>query len=402
MDNKSKDLLLNTQHIIDFVSYYNQRNNRQSKYINTKSFSTITFNDMEYLILNFISDTFSFSYPKLNKINKMKAKKNRDIFIFPCEEQLLLKYINFVLTDGIVSMHPQCFSFQRGKPIKLAIKYIRKAPIEGLACIKIDITNYFNSIPINQENEWLTKPLHEYPTLSSRIQHFLCENKVIYNHSVIQMQSKGVMAGMPLSPFLSNLYLREFDHQMALDFVAYARYSDDMVFFCKEDEVERRLNEIVSILNGYGLAINETKTKIFGPNEPFDFLGLKFDGDKIDLSDGTILKMKGKIKRATRSLYRWQQKNNVPYEKSVMVLIRKFNRKFYGYEANETDFTWSKWFFGLITQTDGLKIIDAYFQETIRYLASGSYKKTNYQRIPYNMLKAYGYKPLVAEYYRHH
>ena len=85
-------------------------------------------------------------------------------------------------------------------------------------------------------------------------------------------------------------------------------------------------------------------------------------------------------------------------DKAAIGFIRAMNRKFYGCEK-EDDFTWSRWFFGNLNTDKGLKEIDAYMQEYIRYTVTGRHYKGNY-RIKYDKLKQWGYKSLVHEYYK--
>ena len=61
--------------------------------------------------------------------------------------------------------------------------------------------------------------------------------------------------------------------------------------------------------------------------------------------------------------------------------------------------TWSRWFFPVITKTEGLNEIDRYLQQNLRYLATGKHSKANY-RTSYEQLKDLGYKSLVNEYWR--
>ena len=54
-------------------------------------------------------------------------------------------------------------------------------------------------------------------------------------------------------------------------------------------------------------------------------------------------------------------------EKAMKGLINHFNRVFFEDDDTET-LTWSRWFFPVINQTDGLKEIDHYLQQNIRFL----------------------------------
>ena len=98
---------------------------------------------------------------------------------------------------------------------------------------------------------------------------------------------------------------------------------------------------------------------------------------------------------------RWQRKKGLTPDKAAIGLIKAMNHKFYGNPKNDTDsndFTWSRWFFPNLNTDKGLKEIDTYFQEYIRYTVTGRHYKGNY-RISYEQLKEWGYKSLVHEYY---
>ena len=53
----------------------------------------------------------------------------------------------------------------------------------------------------------------------------------------------------------------------------------------------------------------------------------------------------------------------------------------------------------MLTTDEGLKEMDAYLIQYIRYLYSGRHYKGNY-RITYDEIKALGYRSLVKEYYK--
>ena len=94
------------------------------------------------------------------------------------------------------------------------------------------------------------------------------------------------------------------------------------------------------------------------------------------------------------------KKNSTP-EIALKAMNRKYNRKFYG-KAQKEELSWKYWFFPTITTADSLKIIDQYLQEQERYLVTGKHNQKNYAKVPYEMLKACGYKSLVNEYYKNH
>ncbi len=109
--------------------------------------------------------------------------------------------------------------------------------------------------------------------------------------------------------------------------------------------------------------------------------------------------MKGKIKRATKSLMRWSKKKNLEPEKAMKGLVNYFNRVFFE-NGDAEALTWSRWFFPVINNTAGLKEIDHYLQQNIRFLSTGRHSKINY-KTDYSKLKLLGYRSLVNEYYNY-
>ncbi|MDE5952451.1 MAG: hypothetical protein K2H12_12855, partial [Acetatifactor sp.] len=74
--------------------------------------------------------------------------------------------------------------------------------------------------------------------------------------------------------------------------------------------------------------------------------------------------------------------------------LERGREQLYGMLADA--FTWSRWFFPLLTTDRGLREIDAYMQEYIRYTVTGRHYKGNY-RISYGQLQSWGYVSLVHE-----
>ena len=120
---------------------------------------------------------------------------------------------------------------------------------------------------------------------------------------------------------------------------------------------------------------------------------------EIDIAPASVVKLKQKMRRKARALDRWRYRNNLDRTKAAAAFIRIFNHKLL--EVNEdSDLTWSLWFFPVITTSKSLHEIDLYAQELLRYLISGTHTKSRYN-VRYDELKAMGYKSLVNEYYRH-
>lgn len=72
--------------------------------------------------------------------------------------------------------------------------------------------------------------------------------------------------GAPTSPYLSNLYLREFDNKVMTycseNKIIYTRYADDMTFSGDDFDVNNLISYIKTTLREYGLELNSRKTKV--------------------------------------------------------------------------------------------------------------------------------------------
>jgi len=95
-------------------------------------------------------------------------------------------------------------------------------------------------------------------------------------------EGRGTPQGAPISPLLSNLYMRRFvlgwkklghEKRLAAHIVNYA---DDLVICCR-GQAEEALARMRDIMTKLKLTVNETKTRVCTlPEEKFDFLGYTF------------------------------------------------------------------------------------------------------------------------------
>ncbi len=331
-------------------------------------------------------------------INKMGSKKKRVVYCYEKEQMEVLKFIAHLLYRYDSILAPNCYSFRRAQTVQSAIYGLRrKIAGQQLWGYKIDIHNYFNSIsiplllPILKDVLWDDEPLYSF------FERMLTNPLARDGENVIK-DEHGIMAGIPTAPFLANIYLKEMDFHFHNENVIYARYSDDIILFAPDKEtLDHHIATLHEFLRKYQLQPNTEKERFYAPSEAFDFLGYKCKGNQIGLADATVLKMKGKISRKSRALYRWRSLKRKQPEDAMRALISFFNRKFF--ESNDPDqLNWSRWFFPVINETSGLRVIDNYLQQYIRFVATGKHNKANY-RIRYDQLRALGYRSLVSEYY---
>jgi len=336
--------------------------------------------------------------PKKILLNKIGSNKKRVVYQYPEDFSRVLKLLSFLL-----HRYPQpkgCYSFAKDSGAHSAIRDLLRHPgLNKMVAYKVDIHNYFNSIDIPILLEILQDVLRDDLLLYQFFERMLSSQQALYQDEIIE-EPKGIMAGTPTAPFLANLYLRELDDLFVKEGIPYARYSDDIIVFAKTlNESIRQQQLIAQILDQYHLTINPDKEVRTLPGETWSFLGMGVTGTSIDLSKATKDKLKGKIRRKARSLYRWKLRKKASTAQVQRVLIRTFNKKFFS-QSDPTQLTWSRWFFPLLTKDDGLREMDHYLQQYCRYLKDGHFHKKSYDT-SYKDLKQLNYQSLVHAFFEY-
>ena len=94
----------------------------------------------------------TFPPPKKSAISKMNSTKKRIVYTYPSAENQVLKLMTYLLLrqyDGCFS--DNLYSFRAGRTPKDAIRRLTRQPeIDRMWSYKADISNYFNSIPVNK------------------------------------------------------------------------------------------------------------------------------------------------------------------------------------------------------------------------------------------------------------
>jgi group II intron reverse transcriptase/maturase len=151
--------------------------------------------------------------------------------------------------------------------------------------VDADLSGYFDSIPHSELMKsvarrisdkhvlhlikmWLEAPVEERDDRGNR--HRTTRN---------QDEHRGTPQGAPISPLLSNLYMRRFvlgwkalGHARRLG-ASIVNYADDFVICCR-GSAEQALYAMRGIMEQLRLTVNEAKTRLCSlPEETFDFLG---------------------------------------------------------------------------------------------------------------------------------
>lgn len=343
---------------------------------------------------------YSFPPPRRISINRKGSGKKRTVYSFDSEITNVLKLIAFLLYRYDSYISDRCYSFRRNMNAKTAVRDILSVPKDRrMYFYKTDIHDYFNSIPNERLADQLDEVITDDEEILALLRSLLLQERCVENGETISCRC-GAMAGVPVSAFFADIYLKRFDELFSGIGADYFRYSDDILIFAPSlKKLQEYIDLTASEIEKYGLELNREKEQTGGPGEEWEYLGFRSGEGKVRLSSVSKSKIKAKIKRKAHALYRWRKRKNVDFEKTAAKMISIFNRKFYD-DRKENGFTWSRWYFPVITDVSDLKEIDAYLIENIRYLSSGRYYKGNY-RVRYEDIKKLGFRSLVNEYYKY-
>ena len=353
----------------------------------------------EYLpIVQNILDGGDFPLPSKAVISKMSTQKKRVIYMYPKKESMVLKLLTYLLLrkyDRLFS--PNLYSFRPGKTAKDAfLRLVRTKDIDKLYCYKVDVSNYFNSVNVDDLTNMLKENIDDDQLLDFLLK-LLCEPKVIWDGKIIE-EEKGIMAGTPQASFYANLCLKDLDRSFYDRGIPYIRYSDDIIVFAEtEEKIREYSDEIEDFLKVKGLSVNPAKEDFRKPGEMWTFLGFSYQDKMIDISPVSLHKIKGKMRRKARALVRWSKRNNKSGDKAAKAFIRIFNKKLLEC-TGDNELSWSYWYFPVINTDRSLREIDHYAQDCIRYIATGKRTRSRYD-FRYEDMKKLGYQSVVHAYH---
>src|SRR5260370_6753340 len=186
-------------------------------------------------------------------------------------------------------LQPEQYAYRRGRSALDAVNHVHKLINTGhREIVDADLASYFDVLPhaqllksvarrvvdgamLHLIKMWLKAPVEETDDRGRK--HRSTRNRD---------ESRGTPQGSPISPLLSNLYMRRFvlgwkklGHEKRLG--AYVvNYADDLVICCR-GEAEEALATMRVMMTKLKLTVNETKTRVSKlREEKFDCVGYTF------------------------------------------------------------------------------------------------------------------------------
>ncbi len=148
---------------------------------------------------------------------------------------------------------------------------------------------------------------------------------VVRNNELIKknIESRGIPQGSPISAFLSNIYMFEFDKIVSTivneQGGTYYRYCDDMLFIVPTEFGESLSGFVREAINKLKIDINPKKTEIrefineshrFYSIKPLQYLGFLYDGEKILIRSAALAKYSERMRRGIRLAKKTKIKRN--------------------------------------------------------------------------------------------
>jgi RNA-directed DNA polymerase len=185
---------------------------------------------------------------------------------------------------------PEQYAYRPGRNAQQAAIEVEERLHRGQTdVVDADLADYFGSIPHTELMQSLARRI-----VDRRVLHLL---KMWLECAVEETDTRGrkkrtteakdsgrgIPQGSPISPLLSNLYMRRFVlawKKLGLERSLGSRivtYADDLVILCKRGKAEEALQRMREIMGKLKLTVNEEKTRICKvPEGEFDFLGYTF------------------------------------------------------------------------------------------------------------------------------
>lgn len=161
------------------------------------------------------------------------------------------------------------FAYRRGRGRHQVPSQLQHAYQQGFRwAVRADFSDFFNSV----EHDELQRRLHVYLADAA-----LVGLLMDWVRSASPEPTRGLPTGAVISPLLANVFLDEFDEQVAHAGGRLIRYADDFVILFREQKAaEKMFHDAERLAEELRLELNANKSSVIDLQEPFEFLGFQF------------------------------------------------------------------------------------------------------------------------------
>jgi group II intron reverse transcriptase/maturase len=288
-------------------------------------------------------------------------------------------------------LEPEQYAYRANRSALDAVDHVQRLLATGhTEVIDADLSGYFDGIPhaellrsvsrrVSDRHllaliaRWLESPVEE-----------IDERGRPHRTTRARDEKRGTPQGAPISPLLSNLYMRRFvlgwktlGHEKRLG-ARIVNYADDFVICCRGD-ADEAMAAMRGLMSRLKLAVNETKTRLCRlPEETFDFLGYTFGRFYSPRTGGAYLGVRPsskKVQRLCREISEMTERKWcwLPAE----AMVARLNRKLVG---------WANYF--CLGASRAYRAVDSHACDRLRHWLAAKHKEQGWRRsrFPENLL----------------
>lgn len=290
----------------------------------------------------------------------------RTVYVNKGIDRVVLSIINDMLFELYPEMiHPSCKSYQKGlgcgKTVQTVSKIIHDSATQEIG-IKVDLSKYFDSVPIEYIDEVFARIEDKYG--SSKIiditRKYYHTNTVIdINKNLIEKYSS-LRQGCAVAAFLADAVLYDIDDTISkLPGVYYVRYSDDILIIGQNWKTGYDI--LQKMLKEKSLILNPKKVETLYKDKWFKFLGFNIKGNQITLSKSRTKSFQKEIEKRTV--------NGASHD--LQQVIKSVERYLY---VGDGEYSWATSVLPIINVQKDIQTLNAFVMDAIRASVTGKHR----------------------------
>jgi RNA-directed DNA polymerase len=254
--------------------------------------------------------TYRFSATRAVAIPKKSGSGKRPLRIPTVADRLVQKAILLRLEKlpkfRKFQENPRSFAYQRGRSLMDLVARVKTQMRDHAYVLESDITRFFDEARQDLLIRDLERLLPD-PSITELVRDALraevADRELLPPdlQRLFPKPGQGLPQGAALAPLLSNVYLHPFDRRLTQKKLEHIRYADDFIVFAKTwKQAEGAFYLCRETLQELGLSIPglgepPKPSRIIPTSGGFDFVGLRFERDKVMPSAKAIKRLYARI-----------------------------------------------------------------------------------------------------------